>query len=153
MGLSLSAEQKFVLEIFSGKNQYIIPPYQRAYSWTESQCMELIEDLKRAYEENVNEGYFLGNIVIAKSKEEKNRLEVIDGQQRLTTLTLFIKVLLEFDEDNIDLQNAIVIPGGRKNDEKKQRLKTNVFTEKDSKYLEEVLALKLSDINCKASKI
>ena len=64
MGLSLSAEQKFVLEIFSGKNQYIIPPYQRAYSWTESQCMELIEDLKRAYEENVNEGYFLGNIIM-----------------------------------------------------------------------------------------
>ena len=64
MALSLTAEQKSIFDIFSGKNQYIIPPYQRSYSWTETQCMELFEDLKRAYEENQKEGYFLGNIVI-----------------------------------------------------------------------------------------
>lgn len=144
MALSLTAEQKTIFEIFSGKNQYIIPPYQRAYSWTENQCIELFEDLKKAYEENREEGYFLGNIVIAKSIEERNRLEVIDGQQRLTSLTLLMKVLLHFDETCDDLENAIIIPGGRRDEERKQRLKTNVFIEKDSKFLEEVLDINFS---------
>lgn len=141
MALSLTAEQKSIFEIFSGKNQYIIPPYQRPYSWTESQCQELFEDLKRVFIENPKEGYFLGNIVIAKSIDEKNRLEVIDGQQRLTTLTLLMKVLLMFDTLNEDLKNATIIKGARSGDIERPRLKTNVFIEKDAKYLEEVLVL------------
>jgi len=152
MALSLTAKQESIFEMFSGKNQYIIPPYQRAYSWTETQCIELFEDLKRAFLENKEEGYFLGNIVIAKSMEDKNVLEVIDGQQRLTTLTLFMKVLLHSDEDSDDLKNAITIPGGRRNDVKKQRLITNVFIEKDAKFLEEALLLNLNDEICKITK-
>ena len=77
---------------------------------------------------------------------------MIDGQQRLTTLTLFIQVLFKFDDTSDDLKNAITIPGGRRGDEKKQRLKTNVFIEKDSKFLEEALALELNDSICKVSK-
>ena len=50
MALSLTAEQKSILTIFSGNNQYIIPPYQRQYSWQEEQCSELFEDLKRAFD-------------------------------------------------------------------------------------------------------
>lgn len=152
MALSLTAEQKTIFEIFSGKNQYIIPPYQRAYSWTENQCIELLEDLKKAYEENKEDGYFLGNIVIAKSIEERNSLEVIDGQQRLTSLTLLMKVLLHFDDTSDDLENAIIIPGGRRDEERKQRLKTNVFIEKDSKFLEEVLKMDFSADNLKKNK-
>ncbi len=139
MALTLTAEQKSIFEIFSGKNQYTIPPYQRPYSWDVKHCVELLDDFKKAYSENKKEGYFLGNIVIAKSFEEKIKLEVIDGQQRLTTLTLLIRVLLEFDESNDDLKNAITIPGNRRGAEKVQRLKTNVFMEKDYKFVEEVL--------------
>lgn len=139
MALSLTAEQKSIFEIFSGKNEYIIPPYQRPYSWIESHCFELFEDLKKAYTENKKDGYFLGNIVIAKNLEDRNRLEVIDGQQRLTTLTIIMRVLLEFDTENVDLGNAINIPGGRTGENKKQRLQTKVFTEKDTIYLENIL--------------
>lgn len=152
MALSLTAEQKSIFDIFSGKNQYIIPPYQRAYSWTENQCIELFDDLEKAYHENKEEGYFLGNIVIAKSIEERNRLEVIDGQQRLTTLTLLMKVLSTFDNTSEDLKNAINIPGSRRNDAEKQRLMTNVFIEKDSKYLEEVLNMDFNEESCKTSR-
>jgi len=152
MALSLTAEQQSIFDMFSGKNQYIIPAYQRAYSWGESECKELFEDLKNAYYTNPKDGYFLGNVVIALSLEDRNRLEVIDGQQRLTTLTLFMKVLLAFDEVNNDLQNAIKIPGGRRGDASKQRLETNVFIKQDFEFLEEALSLNFTDKNCKVSE-
>lgn len=100
MALSLTAEQQSIFDMFNGKNQYIIPPYQRAYSWTETECKELFDDLKNAYfshlkSDSTKDGYFLGNIVIARSLEDRNRLEIIDGQQRVTTLTLFNEGIIE----------------------------------------------------------
>jgi len=92
MGLSLTAEQKDLLTILKREERYIIPEYQRPYSWEYEQCFQLYNDLMDAYSEN-QEYYFLGNLVIAKSEAEDEKLEVIDGQQRLTTLLLLIKVL------------------------------------------------------------
>ena len=146
MALSLNAEQKEITKILSGKEQYIIPPYQRAYSWEEEQCEALWEDLKNAYLTNKDEGYFLGNIVIAKSREEKNRLEVIDGQQRLISITLLIKVLLHFNPDSTYLKEAIYISGKKSNDIPETRLKTNVFEEKDSLFLKNVIETPLDKI-------
>ena len=146
MALSLNAEQKEITKILSGKEQYIIPPYQRAYSWEQEQCESLWEDLKNAYLTNKEEGYFLGNIVIAKSREDKNRLEVIDGQQRLISITLLIKVLLYFNPDSNYLKEAIYIPGKKSNDIPETRLKTNVFEEKDSLFLKNVIETPLDKI-------
>jgi len=153
MGLELKAEEKSILALFTGdKNQYIIPPYQRPYSWSEEQCRELFEDLKRAFEdENTNE-YFLGNIVTASSREDKNRLEVIDGQQRLTTLTLLIRALLFLDSNNKKLENSIWELNRRTGERQEQRLKTMVFQDKDSKFLEEALELNLDSNDCKVTK-
>ena len=143
MALTLNAEQKSIYDIFSGENQYIIPPYQRAYSWTNVQCKALFEDIKKAFYDSEQEGYFLGNIVLAKSREERNKLEVIDGQQRLTTLILLIKVLLSFDKENKALYNAIWIKD-RRSDKEIQRLQTDVFMEKDFNYFKEVLSFDFS---------
>lgn len=71
--------------------QYIIPPYQREYSWKEEQWENLFNDIN----ENLS-GYFLGSIICISS--ENNRLDVIDGQQRLTTLSLLLLAL--YDELN-----------------------------------------------------
>jgi len=139
MALTLTAEQKTIDEIFSGNSKYIIPPYQRAYSWDEEQCSELLEDIKNAFETNEDEGYFIGNIVIARSSEEKNSLEIIDGQQRLITLTLFLKVLSELDSTNNALNDAIWIKDRRDRSKKEQRVQTRVFEDKDSLFLKEVL--------------
>jgi len=147
MALTLNAEQKSIYEIFSGENQYIIPPYQRAYSWTHIQCKALFEDIKKAFYDSKQEGYFLGNIVLAKSREEKNKLEVIDGQQRLTSLILLLKVLLSFDKDNTALYSAIWIKD-RRTDKEIQRLETNVFMERDFNYFKEVLAFDFSNNIC-----
>jgi len=152
MALSLTAEQQSIFDMFSGKNQYIIPAYQRAYSWGEIECKELLDDLKNAYFTNAKDGYFLGNIVIARSLEDRNRLEVIDGQQRITTLTLLMKVLSKFDETSNDLKNAIYIPEGRRGDISKRRLETNVFIKEDAQALIEAIDLDLNTINCKTTK-
>lgn len=91
MALSLTAEQKALLKIFKIEEQYVVPAYQRPYSWEYDQCFQLYNDLMEAYKNN--EDYFIGNIIIAKSDSNKEILEVIDGQQRLITLLLLIKVL------------------------------------------------------------
>src|SRR5215213_6509509 len=88
---------KTVRELLSGM-KYSIDYYQRDYKWTTKQVQELIEDLVGRFEEDYDESherhevanyghYFLGSIVVS----AKNGLKyVIDGQQRLTTLTLLL---------------------------------------------------------------
>lgn len=149
MALSLTAEQKSIFDLFSGKDQYIIPAYQRPYAWEHKHCRVLFDDLTHAYFHQKDEGYFLGNLVISQNNRDRNSLEVIDGQQRLTTLLLLIKVLLLFDETNDDLKNALDIPSSRRGGETKSRLKTLVFMAKDSDLLQEALALDLAGEGCK----
>ena len=86
---TISATPKTIREIF--QSEYVIPDYQRPYSWDTYQCDQLWDDFI-LFHEGVKDGeqYFLGNIVVYK---EDNKFFVIDGQQRLTTLLLFIKVL------------------------------------------------------------
>lgn len=138
MGLTLSAEQKNIYNIFSGRIKYIIPEYQRPYSWDREECLELIDDLKQSFK-NEEEGYFLGNIVVANSLDSNYQLEVIDGQQRLTTLTLLMRVLLCFDSNNIKLKNSIWELNDRTNDIIEPRLFTKVFSNKDQEYFSEVI--------------
>lgn len=91
MALALNAEQKNLLKIFKIEEQYVIPSYQRPYSWEYDQCFQLYNDLLTGY--NSDEDYFIGNIIIAKADNNREFLEVVDGQQRLITLLLFLKVL------------------------------------------------------------
>ena len=72
------------------KDKYIIPIYQRNYAWGDDEISLLIQDLWNAYEKNKN-NYYIGSLVIY--KRENGYLEVIDGQQRLTTLTLIMHYL------------------------------------------------------------
>ncbi len=132
MALNLEAKQQNIYEIFGGNKKYIIPHYQRAYSWTTEQCEALFDDIKNAFLEE-NNGYFLGNFVVAKNKEI---LEVIDGQQRLITLTLFLRALQYFDAENSALDDAIWISDRRDKTQKEQRIKTEVFENKDAVFLE-----------------
>lgn len=91
MALSLSAEQKDLKSLFINDDKYIIPTFQRPYSWTEEQLLQLYYDITNAFENG--EDYFLGNIILAKSRTDKSILEIIDGQQRMVTLWLMLKAL------------------------------------------------------------
>lgn len=90
-----ATETKF-LDFLNGKKQLIIPIYQRTYSWTDIQCKQLWKDIIGATDENVK-GHFIGSIVyIEKGLFQITsipQLLVIDGQQRLTTLTLLLAAL------------------------------------------------------------
>jgi uncharacterized protein with ParB-like and HNH nuclease domain len=77
------------LKILKIEEQYIIPSFQRPYSWEYDQCFQLYNDLFQSFQDN--EDYFIGNLIIAKNDENKNVLEVVDGQQRLITLLLLLK--------------------------------------------------------------
>lgn len=75
--------------IFSQQFDYHIPPYQRPYAWTEEEGETLFDDLYDFYQTEQSDNYFLGSIVL-KKEEDKPPADVIDGQQRLTTLTILL---------------------------------------------------------------
>ena len=97
MAVSIHAVEKPLFKIFNNDFAFEIPPYQRPYAWTIDQASELLTDLlaflgndSQAVDE-VNP-YFLGSIVLIK-EEESPEAEIVDGQQRLTTLTILLAVL------------------------------------------------------------
>jgi Protein of unknown function DUF262 len=142
MALSLTAEQKEILKIFKIEEQYVIPAYQRPYSWEYDQCVQLYSDLMEAYK--ANEEYFIGNIIIAKSESNKGILEVIDGQQRLTTLLLLIKVLYIFQPE-LKVLNQILEKENWEGSEQIPRIKSDIFEAKDGLDLNSVLEYNKSD--------
>ncbi|MDR2119448.1 MAG: DUF262 domain-containing protein, partial [Tannerella sp.] len=95
----LHVDQQSVKKILSEyKSKYLIPEYQRPYEWDEDKCRTLWDDiLEFAIPENnpdkfnSSDEYFLGSIVTFKN--EDNCLEVIDGQQRITTLLLLLRAI------------------------------------------------------------
>ncbi len=96
MAKTLEAHDKLIREIFEGSYQFEIPDYQRPYAWTTEQATELFDDLVSAMEDARNSGavsqYFLGSIVLIKNDREPVAM-VVDGQQRLTTLTMLFAAL------------------------------------------------------------
>jgi len=92
MSRKISGAEYPLAKIFSSDFEYVIPSYQRPYAWTVDQASELFDDLFDFYSSEPDEGYFLGSIVLIK-QEGLPYSEVIDGQQRLTTLTILLSVL------------------------------------------------------------
>lgn len=80
------------------KRQYAIPVYQRNYEWSREQCEKLFEDIVLAYKKDCN--HFCGSVVYAPLKEEHNihYYVIVDGQQRLTTIYLLLKALIDCAE-------------------------------------------------------
>ena len=87
-------------KIFSSDFEYHIPGYQRPYAWTEDETGALFDDLYGFFQTENTENFFLGSIVLI--KDEQNRYaDVIDGQQRLTTLSILFAVLADtFDNED-----------------------------------------------------
>ena len=89
---------------------YIIPEYQRAYVWDKERIEELLNDLFFSHK-NLYPEYFIGSIILAKTAKQKyEEYEVIDGQQRLTTLLLVFAVLRDIstNEDVIKACNTYI---------------------------------------------
>jgi len=95
----VQAEYLTVDEVFTSPGTtYVIPIYQRNYAWGVEQIEQLVDDVWTAARDADAAHYFLGNLVVAQrwAGEDEvgaRRLEVIDGQQRLTTLSLLLGAL------------------------------------------------------------
>ncbi|MCT0206443.1 DUF262 domain-containing protein [Synechococcus sp. CS-1332] len=92
--MSIVASQKQLQELFNLRNyQFRIPGYQRPYAWREEEAQALIDDLINAYRESQSgREYFLGSIVVIQRPNDQIS-EVVDGQQRLTSLTILLSVI------------------------------------------------------------
>ena len=88
----LEAGEVQVGKVFSAEYDFVIPEYQRPYAWGKDETLQLLDDLRDALTRTSDEPYFLGSIVLVKQKGLPTS-EVIDGQQRLTTLTILCAVL------------------------------------------------------------
>lgn len=87
----MEAAERTISQILTEQIRYEIPAYQRPYSWEKGNVEQLLDDVWEAYEANDAE-YFIGSLITIERK--KGRLyDVVDGQQRLTTLNLIFSRL------------------------------------------------------------
>jgi uncharacterized protein DUF262/uncharacterized protein DUF1524 len=94
--VEIKGEQHSIGEIFSERYAFIVPPFQRSYAWTTEHAGELVDDLLGYLadgDDPVDElnPYFLGSIVLIKG--DRPEAQIVDGQQRLITLTILLAVL------------------------------------------------------------
>jgi len=93
----MKATEASLLEFLKKAPQFVIPIYQRTYSWTERECLQLWEDIVRTGRNDKVPVHFIGSIVYVErglyQVSSQSPLLVIDGQQRLTTVTLLIEAL------------------------------------------------------------
>lgn len=109
--MALQARQETLEQIFKSELHYSVPIFQRPYSWGPEQTTQLVDDLTNAWR-NQEMNYFLGSLVLV-AAPEVHHVDVIDGQQRLTTLNLLLAVARDFvDDENkrLELQGYLAIP-------------------------------------------
>ena len=103
----MTAIQSNLLEFISKSSQFVIPIYQRTYSWTENECLQLWKDILRAGANNQIGAHFIGSVVYVQdgqySVTAQSPLLVIDGQQRLTTVTLLLTALSDLLDDEQEI--------------------------------------------------
>ena len=96
MAPSIDINKKNVKDFLeSGKDErFIIPEYQRPYAWGDEEVQTLFDDLVEYTHEEIESPYFLGTIVSYTNQDEGEKLqEIIDGQQRITTLFLLLRAI------------------------------------------------------------
>ena len=150
MALSLSAEQRNLKSVFMNDNRYIVPSYQRSYSWTQEQCFQLYEDIAKAFKEK--DSYFLGNIVLA-SQEDNEKQEIVDGQQRLITLWLFIKALSILLPDFGKITRMLSVDSWEGDGENDCKFISEVFESNDQDELNRILRYTEEDYSSESSRL
>ncbi|RVZ00733.1 DUF262 domain-containing protein [Helicobacter pylori] len=100
----MKAREATLLEFFeqNQNNQFVIPIYQRVYSWEKEQCKQLWDDIIKTGGNDQIEGHFIGSILYARVNDTPSSpLLIIDGQQRLTTITLLFIALRNRSSDEV----------------------------------------------------
>lgn len=109
--MKIHAYDRTIAQIFNSEVKYIIPRFQREYSWTKDEISEFWSDIIDNIEETeqgfVNKEYFIGSLVLV--EESEYAYHVVDGQQRLTTITVLFSALIEtfLKNNNEGLANGL----------------------------------------------
>lgn len=133
-------ENKSIKQIFGDTDAfYQMPIYQRPYSWDKERVEQLWYDILEAYKNNnednsIDPNYFLGSVVVVK---KANNYEVVDGQQRLTTLTILFSTLRDL---NLEISQKNIISNSIKDlVESKERLKLTTHLNNQALFEETVI--------------
>lgn len=110
MATEIKCEKKVIREIFN--MWYCIPDYQRAYVWDTDQVRDLLDDTISAYRENKEAQYFLGSMVLKINEKSENNVsyteyELLDGQQRITTVFLILACMRDMLTAYPQYQNSL----------------------------------------------
>ncbi|NHB24704.1 DUF262 domain-containing protein [Helicobacter pylori] len=103
------------------KNQLVIPIYQRVYSWEKEQCKQLWDDIIKIGGDDKMDGHFIGSIlyVLDGITHSDNALLIIDGQQRLTTITLLLTALRDhWSDKRKEIEDHYLINSDKDGDKK-----------------------------------
>ena len=105
----INAKEHALSHVFCDDYSFRVPDYQRPYAWTEKETGELLEDIFSELDADGARGedgpsYFLGSIVLMKELGKPDS-DIVDGQQRLTTLTMLLSVLRDLSSDSHDKEN------------------------------------------------
>ena len=92
------------IDIFN--DWYTVPSYQRHYVWESDNGQELLYDFKDGMKEHPNEEYFLGSYIFQNNKTDGNK-DLLDGQQRITTLFLLFAYLRDYAGLDADMQHTL----------------------------------------------
>ena len=86
---------------FLSEGKYVIPIYQRNYDWGERETLQLLEDISDYAKNNNSQNYYIGSaVVFIRTVNGETYFEIIDGQQRLTTLTILASLLKHLNVAN-----------------------------------------------------
>ena len=110
----MKATEANLLEFLSVRKQLVIPIYQRTYSWTRSQCQQLWQDILRVATDETIPAHFIGSVVYIQEgiyhATSAQQMLVIDGQQRLTTVSLILLAIANtIDDEQAQLINSATI--------------------------------------------
>lgn len=99
--------------IFDDSNTYIVPPFQRSYSWDTEQVSELWEDMIYIYNNGTKE-HFIGSMVFTPEDKKNNKIRILDGQQRFATFILLLAALRDnLKNSSIEGANEWVVDIGK----------------------------------------
>jgi len=106
--MSNNIEQQSIRELFGSKHKYVIPIYQRNYAWGKAQIVQLIDDITDFAVQSSEKNYYIGSLVVfQRLKNGVSNFEIIDGQQRLTTIFILLCVLKNEYQQEINLQQNL----------------------------------------------
>lgn len=140
MALSLSASQQSIQQLFETSEQYVIPDFQRPYLWEYDECFQLYTDLTSAFHRN-REEYFLGSVLLARGKDNNKQPIIIDGQQRIVTIWIIMKVLSEMYPDYVTFPKLLKVNLSLRENKMEPKILSNVQEVEDWKEINFILDL------------